>query len=390
VTRNRERLLHTLLVLGSVLFGLLALEIGLRVLRGGRGGKEGAEETQYTEHDPLLGWRKKAGARVTYRRREYTTEVAINSHGLRDLERGAEAPAGTFTVLALGDSFLEGYTVPLAQNVTQVLEGRLQQGGRKARVVNAGTAGYSTDQEYLFWQDEGFRYRPAVVVLFFYYNDIVYNERQDYFGTPKPALAMGGGRLCLHRYPVRRPAATAAREAEAEEPGSALLAWVKERLWYGAPRAHDALASLGLWQPIPKLPVRLELRVYERRRIPEIEDAWAKTDVILATLAREVEATGAHFLVAGIPSRLELDERTWKLTRQLYDVDDASWNRRQVLERLAASGRSGGFPVLDLSEALRKSSEPAYFTYDGHWTAAGHRVAAEQVAAFLAERGWLR
>src|SRR6185295_5457463 len=124
--RSRERLFTALLLLGSIGVTLLLLEGVARVLRARHGGgKEALEARLYNEYDPLLGWRKKPGARVTYRRREYTVEVAVNSHGLRDPERGYEAPPGTLRVLALGDSFLEGYTVPLEQTVTQVLEREL-------------------------------------------------------------------------------------------------------------------------------------------------------------------------------------------------------------------------------------------------------------------------
>ena len=206
---------------------LLVLEGLARLLRARRGGgKEAGEARLYNEYDPLLGWRKKPGARVTYRRREYTVEVAVNSRGLRDPERGYEAPPGTLRVLALGDSFLEGYTVPLEQTVTQVLERELLARRCPARVVNGGTQAYSTDQEYLFYRSEGVKYAPQVVALFFYYNDVVYNDRQEYFQTPKPIFEMGGGALRLHRYPVKEwaPAQAAFRRAGRRAAGGRLRA----------------------------------------------------------------------------------------------------------------------------------------------------------------------
>ena len=90
------------------------------------GGKEKDEASRYVEHDPRLGWRKKPGARVRYDRREYDTEVAINANGLRDPERGYAAAPGTYRILALGDSFVEGYTVDMDKTVTQVLEKALR------------------------------------------------------------------------------------------------------------------------------------------------------------------------------------------------------------------------------------------------------------------------
>jgi len=41
---------------------------------------------------------------------------------------------------------------------------------------------------------------------------------------------------------------------------------------------------------------------------------------------------------------------------------------------------------------LRRGNEAGqkpYFTYDGHWSRAGHRLAAEEVQRFIASHGWL-
>src|ERR1700730_7540237 len=119
----RERFGRALLVIASMGLATAALEGGARVARRFRGGGYEADETRsYVEHDPLLGWRKRPGSSVTYRHREFTVESRINQLGLRDPERGYSAPEGCVRILALGDSFVEGYTVPLAQTVSQVLE----------------------------------------------------------------------------------------------------------------------------------------------------------------------------------------------------------------------------------------------------------------------------
>jgi hypothetical protein len=260
-------------------------------------------------------------------------------------------------------------------------------------VVNGGTQAYSTDQEYLFYQSEGVKYAPQVVAVFFYYNDVVYNDRQEYFQTPKPIFEMGGGTLRLHRYPVKEWApAQAASDAPSVEPpegGSALLEWLRDRLWYGAPRAYNALARVGLWPPMKKVPIRLELRVYERRQEPLIEDAWTKTRAILRALAGEVRAGGGQLLLVGVPSRFEVDDRSWNLTRTLYGVDESTWDRGQVMARLRDVGAQEQIEFLDLTAPLRASKQPPYFTYDGHWTAAGHATAARALLETMRARGWL-
>jgi len=379
-------MLRLLLMGFSVLFVMGGLEIGARILRSvQQGGKEGREDALYKEYDPVLGWRKKKNAIATYKRREYTVEVRINSEGLRDPDRAVEPAPGTFRVLALGDSFIEGYTVDFAQTLTQRLEARLNAAGCRSEVINGGTSAYSTDQEYLFYRTDGARYRPSMVLLFFFWNDVIYTDRQDYFGTPKPVFEMGGGTLRLHRYPVKqRPMQTAEKVAEAEDApsGSAFLELLRERLWVGAPEAHDALARLGLWNPIPKATPRLEMLVYDRRDLATVEDAWEKVGAVIKALKEDVEAHGSSLALVHVPGRMEIQDSSWRATRKLYRLADGAWDLDKVKKKLQKIGASTGVPVIDLVPPLRAAESTfhsTYFTFDGHWNARGHDVAAGAV-----------
>ena len=392
--RRRAALVNLGLALASIAVSLAVLETVARVAERSRGGgKERDEASRYVEHDPRLGWRKKPGTRVRYDRREYSTEVAINSLGLRDLERAYAAAPGTFRVLALGDSFVEGYTVDLDRTVTQVLEKTLRAPGCPVEVLNAGTAAYSTDQEYLFYLDEGARYRPQVVLVFAYYNDVLWNTAVNYFGSPKPLLLPVGDRLVLSNDPVPPPyrGPTPALAPPPPPPlRSAAFDWAKGRLARGAPRAFNALAGIGLWPRLGGDEPDDQMRVFKRRQQPAIEAAWQSTDAILRALSREAAAHGEHFAVVYVPSRMEVSDRDWELTRLAYDLDERAWDRGLVARRFAEIGAQAGFPVLDLTRDLRGAGvlgEP-YFVYDGHWNATGHRVAALAVARFLRERGW--
>ena len=52
-------------------------------------------------------------------------------------------------------------------------------------------------------------------------------------------------------------------------------------------------------------------------------------------------------------------------------------------------GRTG-VPCIQLSPAFmaRRDEQRLHFHYDGHWTAAGHALAAETVANFLRKAAW--
>lgn len=396
-SRLRAALPNLLLCAGTVAVMLLAFEVWARLVAPAAG-KERDERAVYTEYDPWLGWRKKPGAHAVYARREYRTDVAINGLGLRDVERAYAAAPGTFRVLALGDSYIEGYSVPLEQTVTQVLEHALARPGCPVEVINGGTTGYSTDQEYLFYVHEGEKYAPQVVVLFFHYNDILYNGQDHYYRLAKPLLVGDADGVSLSNYPVPpppppTPPSAAPAPARRRVEGSAAWYWLKERLMIGAPRTFDRLGRLGLWDPLGGDGISDELFVYRRRPPPEIQQGWRMTDRILAALARETEARGARLLVAYVPSIMEVSRRAWDLTRMRYDLKPAAWSCDFVRQRLLRSAEDGRFPVLDLTPALSREDrgilgEP-YFVRDGHWNAVGHRVAAESVRAYLEQARWL-
>jgi hypothetical protein len=291
---------------------------------------------------------------------------------------------------------MEGYTVDLEETLTQRLEGRLKAAGCRAEVINGGTSAYSTDQEYLFYKTDGARYRPALVLLFFFWNDVIYADRQDYFGTPKPVFEMGGGKLRLHRYPVKekpKDQAPAAPEEPEEAPsGSAFLELLRERLWVGAPDAHDALARLGLWNPIPKAVPRLEMLVYDRRDLAQVEDAWEKVGVIVKALKDDVEAHGSRLALVHVPGRMEIQDSSWQATKKLYRLREDAWDLEKVKKKLLTLGASIGVPVVDLVPPLKAAESTfrsTYFTFDGHWNARGHDVAAGAVFDWMKQTGSL-
>ncbi len=380
----------------SVVLCLAALEVVARMARrGAKGGKEQRERMLYAEHDPLLGWRKHAGARVVYDRRDYRVEVSINSHGLRDKERDYATPPGTFRALALGDSFVEAFMVPLEDTVTQKLERALTGATCAAEVVNGGTSGYSTDQEYLFYREEGVRYAPKVVILFFYYNDVLYNAQPHNIHIPKPYLKFDGPRPRVANFPVPpQPAPVEAADPETDSVrGSAALDWLATRLERSSPRLYNAIARTHLWPPIRRQAISPEFLVYMRNMPPEIKDAWAITARIVKALDEEVAAHGARLLIAYIPSRIEVNPGDWELTKMRYGLKDEKWDRGRVAGRLAEISRAAKVPLLDLTPALERSARrfggQPYFETDSHWNAKGQEAAATAIAAFLTEQGWV-
>lgn len=53
--------------------------------------------------------------------------VELNSYGLHDREYPMQKHASTFRIVALGDSFVEAYQVPMEKNFSKLLELRFNQ-----------------------------------------------------------------------------------------------------------------------------------------------------------------------------------------------------------------------------------------------------------------------
>jgi lysophospholipase L1-like esterase len=403
-TRLRAVAVNVGLALASLLVLLLALEGGLRLAARFSGPElRTTELADYGEYDPLLAWRKRPGTRLLFTRREYRVPLEINSLGLRDPERGYRAAPGVRRILALGDSYVEGYTVPLESTVTQQMEQRLRHRGCRMDVINGGTTGYSTDQEYLFYGSEGVRYAPSVVLLFFCLNDVYYNDSQWYYArVSKPVFVYRNGQLVLWKYPVPEPKPTPteprpeARSAESLLSSSAVYGWLRARLWLRAPDLYYRLGQLGLW-PARRSGggKRPEYRVLETgpEARAKVEGCWEKTNGLLALLANDVRAQGRKLAVVYIPSRMEVDDRAWRPTLRRFEMEEAQSDRRLVYEQLRQICERLSVPLLDLTPNLRAVERGflggPYYPDDGHWNARGHSVAAEAVVTFLSSQNWL-
>ena len=392
--RLRHGLVNGLLAVLSTAVALAGVEGTARLVRHyQKGGKEQRTRLQYTQYDPLLGWKHLPGARARYERREFTADLSINSKGLRDKERGYEAPPGGFRVLALGDSFVEGFTVPYDQSVTQVMERSMASGGCRAEVINGGVVGYSTDQQLLFYREEGWKYSPDVVVVFFYYNDVLHNAARTHLQLPKPLLSFEGGQVEVVNYPVpHRPA----DKPTADDPrpavkGSVALDWVGERIARSHPRSYNVLSGFGLWPPTSTRTLSPEMRVYRRQPPADARHAWAMTGRILANLAAEARGRDSRLAIAYIPSRMEVNDRDWELTRLRYGVDEETYDRSAVRARLSEIASNERIPMLDLTPPLRHATglvSGPYHDVESQWNAIGHAVAAREVEAFLRRQGW--
>jgi hypothetical protein len=369
-----------------------------------------------------LGWAltPNASGRWFDEWREYDVQFRVNGQGLRDDEHTYDKPAGVFRVLVLGDSFVEAAQVSLADAWHQVLEAELNRAGETpVEVIAAGVGNWGTDQELLWFRTEGVRYHADLVVLaFFPHNDFMNNSRvlesRNYGRILKPFFDLRDGELVVDNFPFQPLPAQEAGVPSLPDPPrplafaspwlkrhSALYRFLDPVLRDGAPRLMLLLVRAGLYAPGREtrraavggdayVPV-----VYGAYAVPQTEEwiaATALTGALLRAFKRDVEASGARLAVV-LPSAQEaLFPQFWRNTLKEYPaMRGRTWDPEQpyrlVEGLLAEAGISCLNLLADFRAEMARSSAPLYFRHDGHWTPAGHRLAAQRTATFLHDQG---
>jgi hypothetical protein len=338
-----------LLLLGSTLASLLALELGIRTevvplpdyvhssgWRRERWLRERADGVQVTSwhridrHDPTLGWtllEDLRGVDVAGGR------VHSNSAGMRGRREYPLQRSAAPRFVVLGDSFSFGECVEDDESFAARLEQRIAPG----EVLNLAVHGYGHDQQLLRLQRQGLAYRPDAVLLGFFNADVDRNQLsfRDY---AKPRFRLRRDELVLVGVPIPSPDAY----AEAFHLRSASYA---EMLW-------DTL---------------FERRLERRNR--------KLTQAILQRVAAESRGIGARPALVYLPSE----------NQSRAGVADPS----RVYRRLCAAG---DFLCIDPTPRIHAflAAEPdpgAHFRC--HYSAEVHRQIADEIASSLAAAGVL-
>jgi len=195
--KHRNLLKNVLLLFITLIIFFTIFEIIMRVVYPDE------SLSQFVEYDPLLGWRNKANTQGMLRIPEYVSNVKINSKGIRDEEHEYAKGSGIFRILVFGDSMTWGFGVEAEERYTDVLENMLN---NNFEVINMGTCGYGTDQEYLLLNEDGIKYNPDLVIFDF----DIYTDACDVFNTvryryySKSKFEIVNDELILTNVPVPR------------------------------------------------------------------------------------------------------------------------------------------------------------------------------------------
>jgi lysophospholipase L1-like esterase len=385
----REWVASALLATVGILFGLVLLEVGVRFLH--------LVPDRFWEPDPVRGVRLIAGKSGwwTQEDHEFLVPVQINGEGLRDVEHTYAKPPRTFRVLVLGDSFVEAMHVPLEATFARLLEGELNADGATGHieVVSAGVSGYGTAGELLLFEQEGQRYQPDLVVLAFYPGNDVKNNSPTLEDTLKPQYAADGS---LQRV-VSTEHKTAVHGWRGWIARSAAYHYFRQVLLVQHPQLAQRLVRLGLLKrdAVKVAPQRdgipVDYGIYAPALSSEWQEAWQHTETLLGRLQQSVSASGARLAIAVLSSRDQVYPNWWQeITSAHPAMQGRQWDLDAPQHRVEAWCIAHDVPCVALTPPFRETAgrdgEPLHFHHDGHFTVAGHRLAATVLKDFLEQR----
>jgi len=386
VNRRSEWLAGLALAAGSLLMAFGAIEMGVRVLH--------LVPDRFWGPDPVRGARLIPGRAGwwTQEEREFVVPVQINALGLRDTERAYAKPAGVFRVLVLGDSFVEAMHVPLQDTFPRLLESRLRTavGDMRVEVISAGVSGYGTASEVLYFEDEGKRFAPDLVVLAFYPGNDVKNNSPTLEDKLKPVYV--DGRLDRVAGDAR------AAERRGVLGRSAAYQYIRQLVLTRQPALAQALVRLGVLRPeaVRRAPDRagvpVDYWVYAPTPDAEWAEAWGHTERLLERLRQSVAASGARLAIAVLSAREQVYPASWQAVLAAHPaMAPLPWDLDAPQRRVESWCAQHQVPCVTLAgpfrEAAQAGAAPLHFHYDGHFTPAGHQLAARVLADFVTAQG---
>ncbi len=350
------------------------------------------ETATFYKKDDLLGWKLIPGAQGERIGKEFRATTDVNSLGMRDQEYAIAKPPGVRRIVVLGDSFVEGWQLPLEKNFTKLLEKQFNQSGStRYQVLNMGVSGYNLAQYYLKLANDVEQYQPDMVIMVVYLgNDIIDTvpglgfERHD-----KPTYTLNNGQLVLHPPDPKGI-------CEGCQKPSGLLQWVREhsalfQLVKRSTMVRWALVALGQGELLHMSDAIKQTAQLRTQYSPEMEDAFAVSELLLKQSDTLAKSWGVPLLVVLAPDRDQLNDASFSRYLAAYPALQAYEFEIDKPQRLLLGYcEENGIQCFDLSPALReavaKGVKPYYTYYDVHWNEEGHRIASGALYPLIVDR----
>jgi hypothetical protein len=347
---TRNTILNSLLIFLSVCFPITILELGLRPFC-----TFVHKDASIFQKDDVLGWRLRPNSKAF---REAL--IKVNAKGIRGPERAFEKSGETNRVLFLGDSITYGLRLNYSQCIPHKVEMALnEKSDFPIECINTGVPGYSTWQEFLYYQHEGYKYQPDIVVLSFCLNDVLNTYTGIKYGDygkddPVPFIEENWVDYLIRRSSI----VYAGKQAY-------------HKIRYGMTLKENAIYREGLG--ISSL--------QEKSDYPEIKQAWETTNQFIEKIADKSREQNAQFLLVVFPYII-----------RAHEVKVLAWSPKPLFDFAAKKE----YTTLDFMSVIQSDMKRTGRTYLNqffqdacHPTDYAAELAAKTISDEIMKQGWL-
>lgn len=380
IFQKRPWLLNLIIVVVSLITSLLFAELILRArdwYYAAQSGYQQLDKKKPYEFSTTRHHRLIPNARYRHKEPEFDYVWVNNSLGMRDRERPLKKEPGSFRILFLGDSFVQGWGVPQEQTMTALLEASLNKPEREktVEVLNGGVFGYGPFLEYLYLKELMPSIEPDLVIVgFFVGNDV----GDDYFYTHQAHKRVDGSVFFddhLWSWSYRDEILDGTTSKAAHNRYLSLL-WSHVKPWLLKSHLVLAIKNLDMQLKFRKEKERERRLVQERRddirinlglvNYPVLDrnqrlEYWKLSRGYLADIHRLCNTREIPMVLVVIPALYIFEENQFK---EPYEVLD------QI-------GHDLSIPVIQLLPEFQKwPPEKLEYKIDLHWNSEGNRLAA--------------
>lgn len=269
---------------------------------------------------------------------EYTTTFTTNAQGLRYGELEVKKPRGVTRILAVGDSFVPQFTVEAHETFLARLERDLSATGA-TQVIPLGVNGYNTAQERMYVEEEGMKYDPDAIALFFYEN--------DFFDT--------------HRF-LTQPPTDCVREGILYSGNSESKGWLAQNL----PGVNFVKLKMHGW--VTRTSQQTEpINHFTQNFNPENEENITSVVQEIEKIKVIAEKNSIPFSVIVVPHK-----------RTIYEPSTETHDFQAITKRLVKELNARNIAIVNTTESVRAAAavdnRRLYFVQDDHFTPYGNEV----------------
>lgn len=288
---------------------------------------------------------------------EFTTRVTVNALGLRGpMPKSDDRPR----LLVIGDSFTFGWGVEHDQAYVHLAAEELGFQG-----LNGGTPGFGLPDAADWLEAYGWSLDPDFVVLAVFVGNDLLDATEEH-----RSISVVGGLVSADR----RPSALRRALDRAH-----VIRLVKQALpWSLQSRMRSFLRLPESWRVRYLREAVSSYALEPSELVLEGRDA---SEVAFREVARRCREKGVPLSVVLIPDALQLSDQRWLATLGSLGLNAADLDPEEPNRFFTEMALAEDIPILDLLPKFKAAgADGHYFTYDPHWTPAGHRLAADLLA----------